>query len=268
MKVKLVFFALLFMAVSCDPIEQNSDNNTMNNGTNNTNNNITNNTTNNTSNNTTTNNSTNNTTPGTCSVNDLSIQTECNPGYKCTITTVTGTIGCVEYGALSLGDACSVVSSGQTQDGCPVGSFCYSSSSDPTDPGQCTEFCYDLYTPCRDNGICGIELDLGVGSAYLCEPTDDCDPYFNTGCDAGESCYLLLNSGGITTCLPTPANGLLKGSSCEQPDDCAPKHTCFGPYQEETCHALCTTENSEYDCGIDYCVEISSESEYGVCWNE
>ncbi|MBU1220323.1 hypothetical protein KKF34_14820 [Myxococcota bacterium] len=264
-KLLITILSVSLLALGCDPIEEETNNN---NTSNNNNTNNTNNSTNNINNTNNSTNNTNNTDPGTCSVNDLPAQRECNPGFKCTITTQAGNVGCVDFGALEPGDNCAVISSGQTQDGCPPGYFCYPPTGIPEDGGTCIQYCASLFSPCPSGGICMLEWDLGLGSAYLCQEADDCDAYYDFGCGTNESCYMLFNAGSQTVCLETPTNGLLKGQPCARPDDCAPNHTCFGPYQQETCHALCRPEYQEQDCGIDECVLVDSVSGFGVCWNE
>ncbi|MBU1536441.1 hypothetical protein KKF84_14030, partial [Myxococcota bacterium] len=218
-------------------------------------------------------NNVNNSGPGECTVIDLPRQMECNPGYKCTIMEVDGSIGCVNNGPLSIGDVCVPISPGVTQDGCPALSVCVPKDSEL---GICQAYCEALYYPCpREGEICYTEVDVDGGTAKICEPADECDPYWNPslgadaryGCAADEFCYGFMAGEMQRKCVSendsTKVIGdKLKGEPCSESLDCAPGHVCFGSPTEAVCSYLCNTQE---DCGIDYCTRLSPDDEYGLC---
>ncbi len=248
-RIILVLCITVVLGVACDPVEENPSNNQ--NNTNNTNNQ---NNTNNTNNQNNTNN-TNNTQPGTCNVEDLSFQLLCTPGYKCTLTNTQNTVGCVrDNGPLDVGNVCVPVSPGTTQDGCPGGSYCQKIPGQ--DIGICTLFCPYPYTPCNEQQLCLDRISTNMGTAWLCTDMDSCDPFWDSGCSGGKSCYVYISANNMTKCM-TPGTKY-KNEPCQSSEECLPSHTCY----ENTCRFLC--ENHDY-CGIDSCLYLSAHDPYGLC---
>jgi hypothetical protein len=270
MKIKFIYsvsflFVISLVLFSCDPITEDSDDNNTTNNINNINN--INNTTTNNVNNINNINNVNNDVPGDCSASDLPFQNECNPGYKCTIINDSLEVGCIKNGPLDVGDNCMVVTSTVSQDGCPSSSVCVPYEDQPI----CMNYCYQLYTPCSDEQICVIDLEVQGGHAYMCDFLDDCNPYVNEpsgadateGCSAGEVCHAFYQGSIITKCMVSEGTGM-KGTPCVDSTECAPGHVCYGGYGDKECRFLCEPSTND-DCGIDYCVKVSESDSFGIC---
>ncbi len=199
-----------------------------------------------------------------CQPDDLLLQQTCGSGQKCTLVDSQSHVGCAPAGFTSAYSACSNTRTCSSPDRCADDCSLWSLCSDAAEPGSfvCLPFCEELGAPCL-NGKCTYSVALaGGGNAYLCAPADGCDPVTNSGCGAGEDCYLDRTGGGLTFCV-SGAGSLPAGSLCTDDYACQPGMTCFGPVGSGTCYPLCHAGN-DTECGAVLCTEIPN-TDYGIC---
>ena len=98
-----------------------------------------------------------------------------------------------------------------------------------------------------------------VGICYLAGQS--CDVMQQTGCDAGEACYLAP----LPDCRPPGA--LAVGDACRYLDDCAPGSECMlGPDGGVSCQRFCASDaDCEGDERCDHVPERDWVARYGVC---
>lgn len=143
----------------------------------------------------------------------------------------------------------------QRTDACEQGLFCW------YQPGgmlsTCQRLCGDETTPgCPVEQWCNIlsapdEMAPDFPLFGVCDPADNCDPVYQTGCRGGEACYLIGNTTGdfVSECFEFVPLEMMTGEvgeTCMFINNCRPGAQCFpdfypdgGMSMERTCHELC-----------------------------
>lgn len=195
----------------------------------------------------------------TCNAQDLLDQFLCGAGRKCTLTNGTSTVGCAEAGGTPGYASCA----GTFPDDCEVGHLC----SDVAGTYQCLPFCEQPGSFC-EGGRCGDQALVSSGgvSVYLCEPADTCDPVTadpaQSGCDAGEACYVAAVGDGLTFCDPEGTS--LVEEPCLDDYSCEQGYACFGPPGDGECRKVCHA-GVDSDCpGTETCGPLNDV--YGICF--
>lgn len=158
-------------------------------------------------------------------------QLGCDPDEHCVVDAAFFT--CHPVGTLPFGAVCTYPAA------CGPGLSCFPLPN--SDIPQCHMPCVDD-DDCPGDAQCAITANLGGGSDLsLCAtPHDECDALSQSGCEAGETCYL---DGASMLCMP--GGGLAAGEFCEdQPANaCAPGLHCL-----VVCRALCSTTTESPSC--------------------
>lgn len=113
---------------------------------------------------------------------------------------------------------------------CGVGYECVGS------PGQCRHYCCD--GTCGKAQFCDIQTVADVGSVKVpvCAPVRSCKLLSQMGCAEGETCAIVNDDDGTTSCVATgPAQ---VGQGCET-THCAQSLTCLGQPGSRRCYQLC-----------------------------
>ncbi|MEZ4443522.1 MAG: hypothetical protein R3B72_30905 [Polyangiaceae bacterium] len=189
-----------------------------------------------------------------CDLDTLGTDIGCQPGFKCSITTVpNGPPGCVSAGSRPAWAECNV--DGQ----CAVGTWC------DLVRHVCKPVCNNA--TCPGDGLCKPAPDGNggnVSSLQVC--TADCEPVGATPCN---------QSSGDVTCVRTPdgldcmtSSSLAKYASCVTDYQCSPGLVC---YAQSYCDEWCTVGGNDCPGGY-FCAalnpQVFSQSgliEYGIC---
>jgi hypothetical protein len=118
--------------------------------------------------------------------------------------------------------------------------------------------------------LCADPKSFCVGSEFqeFCLPSDGCDVTYQTGCKAGQACYLRPKddlSGFLSVCFTPAATLVADGAPCEAYNACKPGSSCNGPlrlpldqWQQKDllCRPSCTAEGvvpnaEDIDAGSD-----------------
>jgi len=205
------------------------------------------------------------------------IATECDPytpgscpdGQKCSVVlhgagTMTATIAfeCVNSPARPRGDGVicprfgidandgtsAVTGDTDLTDDCQQGLFCFDDATGRFN--RCQPLCGADGITCPDRNFC---LTLNSEPPFgICRRASDCDPVFQTGCRAGQGCYLIGDTGGnlLGTCFdfqPEDGGTGAPGDPCMFIDTCQPGSQCFGEIQDggvgmdRRCRSFCAT---------------------------
>jgi hypothetical protein len=83
---------------------------------------------------------------------------------------------------------------------------------------------------CEDKG----SFCVGGNQPYFeyCHPSDGCDVTAQTGCPAGQGCYLRLSDDGagvLSVCFPPASPATADGAPCDAYNACRPGSSCNGP---------------------------------------
>lgn len=175
---------------------------------------------------------------------DVLRQTGCSPGESCLPNGDDAT--CRDHGDKVEGEVCD-------RGECGLGLRCWRQPVSGLD---------------RCGRICTVPHDCTCGADESCVPLDEvpfgacmagasCDPVADTGCGAGETCYL-------TTFGPTCANNsgtLPEGRACEESTECMAGHFCFSAMGlGRRCQRTC--ELRDLSC---ICTTGGFSEEYGYC---
>jgi|GEM_PF-2824054 len=188
--------------------------------------------------------------PGTCTPSDFPVQIQCNGANKCTLGASTGctpTAICDVPGPQGNNQICTA--SGLS-DNCMKGYVCLGDGAMNT----CRKFCStDL--DCRSIGVnsgCQIQIATsscpsGLTGVKTC--TFHCDYFYQTGCQSGQACRFLIDSGRAYSDCTSAGTGR-QGSPCPNgSSDCAPGYDCFlvdGTTQE--CLKICNYSGGYPTC--------------------
>lgn len=126
-----------------------------------------------------------------------------------------------------------------------------------------TPGCFPIGEAPADLGMDSGTPDLGIDGGppgSMC-PAGECDFGTNTGCAAGEGCY--LGTGGAPICLDAGSTPL--GGSCAVQDDCVPGMVCLGSGDSGYCRRICCADDDSV-CGAgSSCAEITDVDGVGGC---
>ncbi len=132
-------------------------------------------------------------------------------------------------------------------DNCRQGLFCW------PDPVRgfptCQQLCSEMADDCATSSYCaGLNNTPPFG---ICTPASGCDPVRQTGCDAGQGCYVVTGTNGdvlgacLDVALPDGGTGM-PGEACMYSTDCRPGTQCFrdfypdgGASMATSCHQIC-----------------------------
>ncbi len=198
-------------------------------------------------------------TPGTCggAMCDLVTGGGCMTGQACQLlAAAAGEMPegmCVPSGTLGDGAACTMATDCQEGFACvvPAGSGA----------GTCQHYCCPMApganAACPTGQSCMTTFqDTDVG---YCSFPDDCDPIAQTGCDAGEGCYLAM--GGTFACAVPAGDAGGTGHPCAFINDCMPGYACI----DDMCAELCTRpDGTECDAPA-VCNGVTGFTTVGVC---
>jgi hypothetical protein len=163
-----------------------------------------------------------------------------------------GHIGCISEGSGAHYGACA-------DDGCLIGAGCFLIVGGD-DIGECIPYCdpEDLYD-CPGSGACLSTFPTIEGDIGTCMEPDSCDPVENSGCEAGEMCWLVLDD-GFSLCGEPGSLGA--GDDCST-DLCGPGLICDNFwYSDDTCRELCWGDG---DCTTGSCSYEVFTASFGMC---
>jgi hypothetical protein len=179
--------------------------------------------------------------------------TGCAKGEKCAI--VLSLVGdpprldCVPDGDKLVGEACNYLRDAPDRyDDCAEGGFCY----DDLGTRVCEKMCWET-GGCDDVGVaayCAFFTDLTeVGR---CRPDEGCNSCLQTGCPAGEGCYVVGDGTNyIHTCTTQSFENEdgsayeyegTPGDPCYWVNNCAPGYQCRSIGGEALCRTYCGDE--------------------------
>jgi len=195
--------------------------------------------------------------PGTCLLTDLVPQTLCGPGFKCTIGEATSCVPqavCEIAGPFTANEGCRWISEG---DDCSAGHYCL----DEVVESRCRKFCrYDAHCDGRNAG-CLITIPYpgcpnGLREVLLC--SFNCDYFYQTGCERGQACRVLIPAAAFQVYSDCTASGPgIQGASCPNGStDCAAGYDCFevddGSMVLRLCLKLCNYSGGYPVCEYGY----------------
>ena len=155
---------------------------------------------------------------------------DCAPGEKCMPVSTDGgsswnATQCrpVAMAPAQVGDPCTVQDAGNSGlDDCDVGAMCWG-----VDPNSLTGTCVALCAGSEGDPVCDDPATACVvdsaGALAACLPT--CTPLDETGCGAGQGCYLV---GELFACVPASTMAGQAGDECEAINACVPGTMCVG----------------------------------------
>jgi hypothetical protein len=127
--------------------------------------------------------------------------------------------------------------------------------------GTCQHYCCPMAagadTACPTGQSCATTFaSTDVG---FCSFPDDCDPLMQTGCGAGDACY--LGAGGTYRCATPAADAGGTGHPCTYVNDCLARHACI----MDMCVELCTIPGGT-ECDMPAtCNGVTGFETVGVC---
>lgn len=170
-----------------------------------------------------------------------------SPALGCTIVDDDGTpvSACAPVGVKLDGEVCNASSECASGLGCVLAAdLGDTNEGGPQAVGQCKPYCCgDLEAGCPDaSTFCALRPAFDAAakqageteplSVPVCVPTKPCT-LLGGDCDVGETCTIVRESTGTTSCVPVG-----DGTTC-QPCPCAADHICS--YATGTCLKLCDT---------------------------
>jgi hypothetical protein len=196
--------------------------------------------------------------PGTCMPSDFPVQAQCTPGYKCTLGDSVGctpTAICDVPGPQGENQICAGSSE---SDNCQAGFICLGDGAE----SRCRMFCADDADCPGSYGNSGCLIGI---TTPTCSPPDelagvkvcshDCDYFYQTGCDTGQACRVLIppsSSSAYSDC--TAAGTGVQDSSCPNGSvDCAPGYDCFKVEDESGVEELLCLQICNYSGGYPTC---------------
>jgi hypothetical protein len=186
----------------------------------------------------------------TCFPDDAPLVGQCNPPREPTTDAGLGGDG----GNVLQGVSCHVVRDANTSSTAPPTPTCLVAGPGgdgdqclkPTDcgagyecvgsPSQCRHYCCD--GTCGKAQFCDIQTVADVGSLKVpvCAPVRSCKLLSQMGCAEGETCAIVNDDDGTTSCVATgPAQ---VNQECEV-THCAANLTCLGQPGSRRCYQLC-----------------------------
>jgi hypothetical protein len=164
----------------------------------------------------------------------------CGAGLKCTVlqTSTSVGFGCGSKGSKAEGASCTQLVAGmmQTGDDCADGMACFALQGETTP--TCRQLCKSdgSGTACPDMAMCTLRI-TDLPAASFCRATPTCQLLQQTGCPAGQGCYL-IPTGGVCA----PAGTAAPGAACAAANDCVPGATCVVVMGTAgKCVSLCST---------------------------
>lgn len=182
-----------------------------------------------------------------------------------------GALACrvTKAGTAEVQPVCGAAGEGVDGAECRVPSDCAAGFECVGTPGQCRRYC------CISDATCGADRacdKLPITDSQLlvpvCIPVRACKLLAKSGCPEGETCAIVDQSDGRTSCVATGTAGI--GESCELAN-CAAGLTCLGAPDERTCFKLCSKSRAG-DCPADYkckgAAPLFQDADQGVCLPE
>lgn len=162
--------------------------------------------------------------------------------------------------------ACLPAGTGHDGDECLTPTDCAAGFECVGSPGRCRAYCCS--GTCSGDAFCDIQpvADVGAVRVPVCEPVRSCKLLSMTGCAQGETCAIVNDDDGTTSCVAIGTAQV--GQNCEQ-THCAANLTCLGQPGSRKCYKLCSKSNSAYDCPSDEeckgSAPLFKDSSVGVC---
>jgi hypothetical protein len=138
---------------------------------------------------------------------------------------------------------CLVAGTGHDGDQCLKPTDCATGFECVGSPGQCRHYCCDGTCDGKAQ-FCDIQTVADVGSlpVPVCAPVRSCKLLSQMGCATGETCAIVNDDDGTTSCVATGPSQV--GMACEK-THCAESLTCLGQPGSRRCYQLCDkTANS------------------------
>jgi hypothetical protein len=178
-------------------------------------------------------------------------QTGCAAGEGCYPVAV-GESVCAPAGTVPAGGTCAFLND------CAAGTSCFQLDTQ----AQCLTLCDPGLPSCGAGEACA-EFQPGAGACIGDGGGGGaCNPVTQTGCAAGEGCYL-AGDGTISECLP--AGSGTAGAVCP-PDGCAPGLVCLMDGNGDQPHCYVHCDVAAPTCGGgNQCVDLGLMPNVGVC---
>ncbi|MFK8002087.1 MAG: hypothetical protein AB8H86_21010 [Polyangiales bacterium] len=176
---------------------------------------------------------------------DVLQQTGCDPGESCLPSA--DDASCRAHGDRSEGEVCS-------RGECGLGLRCWRQPASGVD--RCSRICTTPHDcTCGANARC---VPLEEAPFGACMNGASCDPVANTGCGAGQTCYLSSFGPACTA----ESGSLMPGAMCDESTDCEPGYSCANVLgMGARCRRVCELS----DVVTCICTNIGFSDEYGYC---
>ncbi len=163
------------------------------------------------------------------------------------------------------GATCTTAGGGQDGAECRTPADCAAGFECVGDPGQCRRYCCLGSSSCAADRVCDKQMVTGEQLwVPVCIPIHACKLLDEKGCPAKETCGIVDQVDGKTSCVAVGTAGA--GESCEL-TNCAANHTCLGSPNERTCFKLCTKSGN--DCPANHeCkgqTPLFQNPDHGIC---